>query len=380
MRITLVDPLNPNNPLVLAASDANVVYFLWASDPGLSFTNRYLRIADAMDTTVFGQSSPFSVSAPAAQINVATTPNDAWTAGKEVRVTWTKAGVADSALCTVEIWSVAGEYPNAQVALSLTGTGAFSLKDKSGLPLYPAGVPCGLKGGLKFTPPVTLDSQVRYYAFIITADGTTAAGRSDPPVPLFGGELPPALSGVVASNRRRARQLGHSSEARILAAAFPDLSGQDAAILSAASCDACVAAGGAYVLDTGYTYSIDVTGTTVMTADDKEQLALTLGQMKATDNFCWRRPQQGQTRAGRVMAIGRTPALDAKVKGLGLPSTIVARATLTLDADVSGATECKALELVSLPFTVPVALADIATFDSAAVCSALTAAVAAAGG
>jgi hypothetical protein len=80
------------------------------------------------------------------------------------------------------------------------------------------------------------------------------------------------------------------------------------------------------------------------------------------------------------MAIGRTPALDAKVKSLGLPGTIVARATLTLDADVSGATKCDALELVSLPFTVPVAFADIATFDSAAVCSALTAAVAAAGG
>ena len=351
LKVSLIDPANPSATQVLATDELNKGFFLWATPPDLVFAARYLRIADALDDSASGVTGTFSASAPGAGLSVQTNPSDAWSAGKEVRITWSATGLSADEMCQVEVWALGSDFVGASFAVNITGRGGMA-DSATGALTYPAGIKCTAKGGIKYTPPATLSTTSKYFVFIITADGTVA-GRSEA-VPFYGGALPPGLTEVVSSSRRRAmRQLSGSasrSEAAINAAAFPDLSPLAAAIMAAKTCEACRDAGGAYVINTAFTYTFELQGCSACSADDEADLKNKLGAMTSTENFCWFKPEQGQTRAVRNLTLGRTAGLDAQVAALNVPG-LSATAFMTLAADVEGTTVCSLMELVSIPFS-----------------------------
>ena len=152
-------------PIVLAADARNVGYFIWASDPTLTFSGRKLRIATADDSTAFGVTAPFDATAPAAQISVGTAPSTTWTAGKAVRVTWTSTGLNKTAdMCFVEIWALPSSYIGASWAANVTGLGGVNETGTTD-PKYPNGILCSAKGGIEWTPPATLSTATKYFAF-----------------------------------------------------------------------------------------------------------------------------------------------------------------------------------------------------------------------
>jgi len=348
-------------PIVLATAARNVGYFMWATDPDVTFTGRLLRVADAMDSSAFGLTGAFDASAPAAQISVGTTPSGVWEANKEVKITWSSTGVVKTEKCFVEIWALSSSYTGARWAANVTGIGGVT---SNGALKYPDGVPCGEKPGggtgrpgVEWTPPTTLSVTVKYFAFVITADGTVA-GRSEP-ASLNGGAEPDGLGAVVSSSRRRIRALSASRRrSRILSAArelpidaqaFPDISGPQAAIIGATSCSACVTAGGAWVLDTGYKFTFELAGGPDDDGEEKEILTA-LGEHDAQESFCWFKPESGQSEAVREFKLGRTAATTAKASEL-LPG-LTAKVVLKLSENVKGSTTCTANEAVKTPISV----------------------------